>query len=253
MYPNKTQLLNIEVDNWKFHDFVDQLDSGVVVTPNVDHLIKLQKDQAFYQFYRGADHIVCDSKILLLLSRLLRFKSPIREQIAGSDLFPAFCKSHAKDGKFRVFLLGGQDGSEQIARRKINQACDSNIVVDAYSPPFGFERDEVHLDYIRSRILNSGANVVAVGLGAPKQEMWIANNKEALPSVKLFFAIGATIDFQAGSIQRAPRWMQASGLEWLYRFTREPKRLFRRYFIEDMPILYLMMKQRLGAYRNPWQ
>lgn len=248
------RILNLDLHNWGFQEFIEQLNEGVVVTPNIDHFIKLQKDREFYECYVRSEHIVCDSRVIQLLSKVLYPGRGVTEQIAGSDLFPAFCEYH-KDNtdKIKVFLLGGTESSVKIAQASLNQKVGREIVIAGYSPPFGFENDALELERIISQINQSGATVLAVGVGAPKQEKWIYAHKDKLPGIKLFFAIGATIDFQAGAVKRAPRWMVRSGLEWLYRLLQEPGRLAKRYLVDDLPFLWLIVKQRLGFYQNPWQ
>ncbi len=254
MEVDKFRFLNVDIDNVKFDEFLKNLQSGFVVTPNADHLIKLQKDKQFYHSYQTADHVVCDSKILMLLSKFLKPSDPIKEQIAGSDLFPAFCDYHKDNtANVKVFLLGGSEASVIAAQEKINAKTNSQIVIGAYSPPFGFDKDPAENQKIIDLINQSGANVLAVGVGAPKQENWIAANRSQLTSVDIFLAIGATIEFEAGGLSRAPKWMTKFGVEWLYRLGQEPGRMFRRYILEDTAILWLLLKQKLGVYRNPWQ
>ena len=101
------------------------------------------------------------------------------------------------------------------------------------------------------RIVNeSGANVLLVGVGAPKQEKWIMKYRNRMPGVDIFMGLGATIDFEAGTLKRAPAIWQKIGMEWLYRCMKEPKRLFKRYFIDDMQFFYYFILQLLGIYRN---
>lgn len=94
--------------------------------------------------------------------------------------------------------------------------------------------------------------MVLVGVGCPKQEKWIFNNKDNMPDVRIWMALGATIDFEAGNIKRAPKIFQKLYLEWFYRFLMEPKRMFRRYFVDDMQFFYYFTKQLLGIYKNPF-
>ena len=101
-------------------------------------------------------------------------------------------------------------------------------------------------------IRESGANVVPVCVGCPKQENWIFAHKAQLPEVKIWMALGATIDFEAGNVKRAPMIWQRVYLEWFYRFCKEPKRLFKRYFIDDMKFFWYFGKQLLGIYKNPF-
>ena len=151
----------------------------------------------------------------------------------------------------KIFLLGGLEGVPDKAAAAINQKIDREIIVDFYSPPFGFESDEQECLAIIERISRSGATVLAVAVGAPKQEKWIYSYKHHLPTIKIFMAIGATVDFEAGVISRAPSWISRSGIEWLYRLMSEPNRLWKRYFIDDLPFFYLLLKQRLSLYKNP--
>jgi exopolysaccharide biosynthesis WecB/TagA/CpsF family protein len=124
------------------------------------------------------------------------------------------------------------------------------MVVDSYSPPLGFENDPLECAKIIEIINNSGANVLAVGVGAPKQEKWIIKYRSSLSEIKTFFAIGATIDFEAGSLRRAPAWMSSAGLEWLYRLLSEPGRLWRRYLVEDLGFFILIFRQKLQMNRT---
>jgi exopolysaccharide biosynthesis WecB/TagA/CpsF family protein len=219
---------------------------GVVYTPNVDHLIKLQKDREFYRVYNAADYRVCDSQMLIFASKFLG--QPIEEKISGSDLFPAFYRYYQKDENIKIFLLGGPVGVAEQARQKINAQVGREIVVGSYYPPFGFEKDEVECEKIVDLINNSGATVLAVGLGAPKQEKWIYYYKNRLKNINIFFAIGATIEFEAGYRQRAPKWISTAGLEWLFRLFLEPNRLWKRYLVEDVPFFFLVLRQKLNLY-----
>jgi len=249
----KIRILNIDIHNYRRKDFLENLEEGVVVTPNIDHLVKLQKDQKFYTSYINAEHTVCDSRIVQLFSHFLYPSKGIVQQIAGSDLFPSFCEFHKTNtDQMKVFLLGGTEESVKLARRNINNKYSSEIIIDTYSPPFGFEFDSVENDKILDKINNSEATVLAVGVGAPKQENWIYNNRYKLPKVKIFFAIGATISFESGLLKRAPNWITSIGFEWLYRMFQEPKRLIKRYLYEDILFLWLVFKQKLGLYKNPW-
>lgn len=253
MISSKVKMLNVEMDNLTTEELLQQYQNGLLVTPNIDHLIKLQKDRDFYLCYQQAAYTVCDSRILYLLSRLLFPDNALRAQITGSDFFPAFCNYHSeRQGGAKVFLLGGTEESVQTAKNKINQKNNSQIIVGAYSPPFGFEKSEMETSRIIDQIRNSGANTLAIGVGAPKQEKWICAHREKMPEITRYLAIGATIEFESGNLQRAPKWMTRMGLEWLFRLSQEPKRLAKRYLVEDMPVFFLLAKQRLGLYKNPW-
>lgn len=242
-------ILNVQVDNVSLNELLEHLDQGVVYTPNVDHLIKLQSDREFQEAYQAAHFRVCDSKVLYYVSRFLG--APLREKISGSDLFPAFYEYHRHNPDIRIFLLGAREGVARTAQQRINAKIGRDIIVDAHSPSFGFEKNEAECDAIIDLINQSGATVLAVGVGAPKQEKWIHKYKDRLPNVRIFLAIGATIDFEAGSLSRAPQWMSAAGLEWLYRLAMEPHRLWRRYLLEDPLFFWLVLKQKLNLYIAP--
>ncbi|WP_353258090.1 WecB/TagA/CpsF family glycosyltransferase [Prochlorothrix hollandica] len=244
------RILNIDIDNLSMDELLHRLQSGgFVVTPNVDHLIKLQRDREFYKLYQEADYRVCDSQVVFYSSRFLGH--PLRERISGSDLFPCFYRYYQGDPSMTIFLLGAGPGVADRAREKINQRVQRNMVVAAYSPSFGFEQNKEECDRIVELINQSGATVLAIGVGAPKQEKWVAQYRQRLTGVKVFLAIGATIDFEAGQVSRAPRWMSNWGVEWVYRILQQPKRLWRRYLIDDLPFLWLLVQQRFGLYRNP--
>jgi exopolysaccharide biosynthesis WecB/TagA/CpsF family protein len=223
---------------------------GVVFTPNVDHVMKLQENYEFYGVYQEADYRVCDSKVLMYVSNFLG--TPIQEKISGSDLFPAFYDYYRHDENIKIFLLGSEQQIVNKAQSTINSKVGRNIIVAAHSPSYGFENNEQECRKIIDLINRSGATVLAIGVGAPKQEMWIAKYKHELKNVKVFLAIGATINFEAGDIQRSPKWMSEVGLEWFYRLMLEPRRLWKRYVFSALPFFWLILKQRIRLYENPW-
>lgn len=242
-------ILNVPIDNLSIIEFLDDLKSGVVLTPNVDHLMKLQRDAEFFHTYLQADYKVCDSQILMYASRFLG--TPLKEKISGSDLFPTFCRFHRNNEDVTIFLLGGASGVADRARIKINSKVGREIVIAAHSPSFGFEKNEAECQEIIEIVNQSRATVLAVGVGAPKQEKWICKYRDQFKFVKIFLAVGATIDFEAGAIQRSPKWMSRMGIEWLFRIYSDPKRLWKRYLVDDLPFFWLLLKQKLGFYRPP--
>ncbi|MFM2428879.1 MAG: hypothetical protein RLZZ511_92 [Cyanobacteriota bacterium] len=235
-------ILNVEIDNLSMQEFLAQLDRGVVFTPNVDHLMKLQHDQAFVSAYQQADYRVCDSQVLLYAARFLG--DPIKAKISGSDLFPQFCDYHAHNEAIKIFLLGGAPGIAAQAQKRINQRIGRSIIVAAHSPSFGFEKNPQECLNLVQMIRKSEANVLVVGVGAPKQEIWIAKHRHMLPNIDIFLAVGAAIDFEAGNKPRSPEWMSHLGIEWMHRLASEPGRLWKRYLIEDMPFFLLLAKQK---------
>lgn len=245
-----TPLLNIPLANLTQSDLLERLTRGVLITPNVDQMVKLQKDREFYEIVQKAEWVVCDSKILYLCSKLT--KHPLKTYIPGSSFFPAFCDYHKDNENCKIFLLGAMDGVALKAQQRINERIGRVIIVGAYSPSYGFEKKEDENELIYKMINESNANVVLVGVGCPKQEKWIDTHKRQMPNVDIWMALGATIDFEAGNVKRAPKFFQKLALEWLYRFFQEPKRMFRRYFIDDPVFFWHFMKQLLGLYKNPF-
>ncbi|MBE9176196.1 WecB/TagA/CpsF family glycosyltransferase [Synechocystis salina LEGE 06155] len=242
---NSITLLNTTIHNYSMIELLEALNKGggFVVTPNVDHMVKLQEDAELQEVYQVADYRVCDSKIIEYILKLLG--TPIKEKISGSDLFPAFYEYNKDNPDTKIFLLGAKEGVADRARQKINGKVGREIIVDSYSPSFGFEQNPEECAYILERIKQSGATVLAVGLGAPKQEKWIAKYRHQLPNIKVFLAIGATIDFEAGEKARSPQWMSQAGLEWLHRLASEPQRLWKRYLVESLPFFALVLQYRL--------
>ncbi|EGJ34893.1 MAG: WecB/TagA/CpsF family glycosyltransferase [Moorea sp. SIO3E2] len=243
------KILNLEIDNISKSELLKRLDTGVIFTPNVDHLVKLQKDPEFMKAYRIADYRLCDSKVVYYASRFLG--SPIQEKISGSDLFPAFYDYHRNNKTIKIFLLGGREGVAKQAQENVNARVGREIVIAAHSPSFGFEKNDAECREIIEMVKNSGATVLAVGVGAPKQEKWIHKYKDQLPNIKIFMAVGATLDFEAGTKPRSPEWMSDVGLEWLHRLLSEPRRLWRRYLFDAPVFLWLVLKQKLKSSMLP--
>jgi N-acetylglucosaminyldiphosphoundecaprenol N-acetyl-beta-D-mannosaminyltransferase len=237
-------VLGVQIHNCTRAELLERLTQGALFTPNVDIIMKLRADPEFHALFHRAEFRVCDSRIVQAGARFLG--TPIKEKIAGSDFFGEYCAHHRDNPEVRVFLLGAGPGVADEAMRRINARLGRRIVVDALSPSFGFERNEAECEQIVERINASGATVLAVGVGAPKQEKWIMRWRARLPQVRVFMGIGATIEFEAGHVARAPRWMQHSGLEWAWRLLREPRRMWRRYLVEDPPFFGLLLLQKLG-------
>lgn len=163
---------------------------------------------------------------MVLASRLLRRALP--ERVAGSDLVPALFASANAARPLRVFLLGAAPGVAERAASRIAQQWPAVETVGVYSPPLGFERDDAENARIVKLVEAASPDVLVVGLGAPKQELWVHRHRQQI-AAPVALCVGATIDFLAGEKRRAPRWMQRSGLEWLHRCASEPQRLAKRY------------------------
>lgn len=201
-----------------------------VVTPNVDHIVKLQTDKGLQKAYTDAALIVTDGKPVVWAASLLGVDLP--GTVPGSDLVPALFE-HAQNNQqpLTVFLLGAMPGVADRAKDIIHTTWPMVKVVGTLSPDFGFEKKPDISKAICETVNASGADLLVLGLGAPKQELWITQYASEI-SVKVALCVGATIDFIAGEKARAPLWMQRVGLEWLHRMLSEPKRLAKRYIVD---------------------
>lgn len=242
---SRMKFLNIEVDNLTMDEALEKIDKLIidkkpsyVVTPNVDHIVKLDTDSEFQQVYKEADLVLTDGMPLIWISKIK--KTPIKEKVSGSDLFPKVCELASKRG-YKVFLLGAAEGVAARAAENLKKKYDKLNIIGTYSPSFGFEEKDKEIQEIIKMINDAKPDILAVGLGAPKQEKFLYKYKEKL-NVPISLAIGASIDFEAGNISRAPKWMQNIGLEWFYRLCKEPRRMAKRYLIDDINIIKLLFK-----------
>jgi N-acetylglucosaminyldiphosphoundecaprenol N-acetyl-beta-D-mannosaminyltransferase len=195
-----------------------------VVTPNVDHAVLFQSRDDLRRAYADASLVLADGTPIVLASRLLGRQLP--ERVAGSDLVPRLFESSKHS--LRVFLLGAAPGVAERAAGRIGVRWNNVQVVGTYSPPPGFEHDDAENARILAAIAAAAPDLLIVGLGAPKQELWVHRHRHRLRA-KVALCAGATIDFLAGHRRRSPVWMRRVGLEWLHRVCSEPRRLAVRY------------------------
>ena len=237
-------ILGVSLTNLSRPELFARFTEGVLVTPNVDIIMKARHDTEFHALLHQAEFRICDSQIVKLAGAFLG--TPIKEKISGSDFLGEWCQHHARSPEVKLFLLGAGPGVAAEAARRINARIGREIVVGAHSPSFGFEKKPEECAELVRIVNASGATALAVGVGAPKQEKFIMAYKAQIPQVRSFMAVGATIDFEAGNVTRAPAWMSRTGLEWAYRLAQEPGRLWRRYLVDDLPFFWLLLRQRLG-------
>lgn len=243
----RIKFMNTDIDNLTMAETLNEIDKLIqkkncsyVVTPNVDHIVRLEKDEELQKVYKNASLILTDGKPLIWISKW--YKTPIKEKISGSDLFPKVCEL-AANKNYTMYLLGAAEGVADTAAKNLMQKYKGLNIVGTYSPPFGFEKDKKELDKIKEQIQKVHPDILIIGLGCPKQEKFMYHHCKEL-GVPISFGLGASIDFEAGNIKRAPKWMSNHGLEWLYRFSKEPKRLFKRYFVDDLKIISVARKYR---------
>lgn len=242
---NRIEFLNTYIDNLTASEAKNAVDSLIqaggnhyVVTPNSDIVVKMQDDTELKEICDKADLILTDGQIVVKLSRYLG--NPIKERVCMTDfVWDVFDLAIEKD--YKVFLFGGKEDVLSKATENIKRRLPELNIVDSYSPPFGFEKNEEMLEEANRRIKDSDADILIVFLGCPKQEKFIYQNKDKY-QVPISITMGGCVDFMAGKVKRAPLWMQNIGLEWFYRFLQEPKRMFRRYFVDDIRIFELARK-----------
>ncbi len=163
-------------------------------------------------------------------------KTPLPERVAGCDVVYDFCRlSHQKG--YKLFFLGGAPGVADIAKEKLQVQYPHVQVVGTYSPEPSELSDPVASQQIVETINASGADVLMVALGAPKQEFWLAQHRNNLQA-KILIPCGGSIDFIAGVQPKSPQWIGKLGLEWLYRLGTNPGKFFDRYLVKDLPFLF---------------
>jgi N-acetylglucosaminyldiphosphoundecaprenol N-acetyl-beta-D-mannosaminyltransferase len=199
--------------------------SHYVVTANVDFIVQAMRDDELRKVIFDAHLVLCDGTPILWASRLLG--NPLPERVAGADLVPPLLEM-ASLKRRRVFILGGREEVAARASREILNRYPGLGYVGYYSPPFKPLLEMDH-DEMRRRVMEASPDILLVCFSCPKSEKWFAMHFRDL-KVPVGIGVGATVDFLAGEIPRAPEWMRKMGLEWFFRLLMEPHRLFYRYF-----------------------
>ena len=223
------------ISGWARHH-----ESRYICITNVHSVVTATQDPAFGQIVQGADMVTPDGAPVAWMLRKLGHTS--QERINGPDLMWKYCALAAERGE-SIYLYGGSPETQSILQGVLASHFPALKVAGAYSPPFRPLTAAEDADII-STINASGAGSVWVSLGCPKQEMWMAEHRGKINAVMV--GVGAAFDYHAGTIQRAPLWMQHAGLEWLHRLCSEPRRLWRRYFVTNSLFILLASKQLLG-------
>jgi N-acetylglucosaminyldiphosphoundecaprenol N-acetyl-beta-D-mannosaminyltransferase len=192
--------------------------------------------------YGAADLSLVDGMPVLWASRWVGPGLP--EKVSGSDLVLPLMRS-AGANSWRVFLLGGREGVALLAAERLSRSIPGLQIVGTLAPRIDMSEPRERRQYIVDAVCAARPNLVVVGLGAPKQELWIHESRAALkPAVLL--GLGASIDFVAGTVSRAPEWMSRSGFEWIYRLVHEPRRLWRRYILKDPKFAWIVLRTLLA-------
>jgi N-acetylglucosaminyldiphosphoundecaprenol N-acetyl-beta-D-mannosaminyltransferase len=217
-----------------------------VFTPNVDHLVLLEQNEAFRRAYNTSDIRVVDGAPVAGLLRAIG--TPVPQRLPGADIFDWMCMLAAAEGH-RLFILGGMPDALERALANVQRRYPG-INVDGWSPELGFEGGPDETEAL-ARIADYSPHILFVCFGAPRSEMWISRHREAL-GTSAAMSLGAAVDFAAGTKLRAPRFVQAMGLEWLFRLIQEPRRLWRRYLQRDLAFVSIARREfaRRGTARR---
>lgn len=208
----------------------------LVATVNVDQSLHVRDDPAVLAAFSRATHRYADGAPVVALARRKGGRLPGR--VTGADLVPALCSEASRSGN-RIAFLGGEPGVGEEAARRLTERYPGLQVVHVVSPPLGFERDEQVDAKVIADLRQARPDIVFVGLGSPKQELWVDQRRFVLPPA-VYLGVGGSLDFAAGKTKRAPQLMQRMGMEWLYRLMHDWRRLWKRYLINDVRFLFVV-------------
>lgn len=231
--------LGIRLNNMTASEILDYVDMLIekrtpchIVGLNVDQALRVIEDNYSHKIFDDSALVFTDGQPIVWMAKHL--KRPIVEKVSGPDLMQLLCERAAQKG-YRIFLLGCAEGVAANAAKNLERAYPGLNCVGTYSPPFGFEKNLSEMEKIISLLKNSNADELFVGMGSPKQDIFIYENMKKY-QIPVSYSMGAAIDFIGGSVKRAPKWMSDIGLEWFYRMIQNPRRLVRRYLLEDIRI-----------------
>lgn len=246
MIPSIT-LMGCRIDNLSMRETLDRIEGFIRagresgqphqhVVVNVDKLVKASRDPALQRIVNGCDLVNADGMPVVWASRLLG--KPLKERVAGIDLFEALMRRAAQAG-WRVFLLGAQAQVVQAVAETYGRRYPGLVLAGWRDGYWQGEQEEAE---VARRIRASGADLLFVAISSPKKEQFLGKYQAEM-RVPFAMGVGGTFDVVIGKVRRAPLWMQRAGLEWFWRFLQEPRRMFRRYFIDDMAFFWLLIKE----------
>ncbi len=233
--------INLETALRTIGGWISRREPQYVCLTSVNGVIESQWDEELRRIHNAAGLVTPDGMPLVWLSRLMGY--PYVGRVYGPDLMLAVCERSAEQG-CRHFFYGGAPGVAEKLVVRLQSRFPGLKVTGVYSPPFRpltSEEDQA----LGERINAAGPDIVWVGISTPKQERWMVEHVGRI-SAPVLIGVGAAFDFHAGLKRQAPSWMQISGLEWLFRLMTEPRRLWRRYLINNSWFLWLILLQALG-------
>jgi N-acetylglucosaminyldiphosphoundecaprenol N-acetyl-beta-D-mannosaminyltransferase len=236
-------LMGCQIDNLSMEDTLVKVEGFIQtgrphqhVVVNVDKLVKASRDESLRRLINDCALVNADGMPVVWASRLLG--TPLKERVAGIDLFEALMERAAEKG-WRVFLLGAREEVVLAVRDAYQHKYPQMRFAGWRNGYWNGEQEEAE---VVEQIRASRADLLFVAISSPKKEIFLGRHQAAM-KIPFAMGVGGTFDVAIGRIRRAPRWMQQSGLEWLFRFMQEPRRLFRRYFIDDMAFIWLLIKE----------
>jgi N-acetylglucosaminyldiphosphoundecaprenol N-acetyl-beta-D-mannosaminyltransferase len=239
----------IDVVDWdaaiaRIQRWADARESRMVSMCNVHTVVTARRDARLATALRHSDLNAADGAPVALLMRL--FGHSKQERINGPDLMWRYCAAAAERGE-SIFLYGSEPETLVLLQQRLTEAFPALRIAGAYAPPYR-ELTEAEDEAVVKMIAESGAGTVWVGLGCPKQDFWMADHRGRVPAAMI--GVGAAFNYHAGTLRRAPVWMQRSGLEWLHRLAHEPQRLWHRYLTTNTYFLFAAAAQWLQFRRD---
>ncbi|HAT4174598.1 WecB/TagA/CpsF family glycosyltransferase [Clostridium perfringens] len=235
--------VNINVTNMKstvsyITENLDSLKGDYICVSNVHTTVMAYEDKKYMKIQNSAAMALPDGKPLSIVSKKRGYKEA--ERVTGPDLMEQIFKI-SKENNYKHYFYGSTEETLELLKKNLNNKYPEINIVGVYSPPFRKLTDQEIFE-IEKKINDSNADFVWVGLGAPKQEIWMYENRNKINS--LMIGVGAGFDYHAGNIKRAPIIMRNLSLEWLYRLMQDPKRLFKRYFFTNIKFIKLIFKEK---------
>jgi N-acetylglucosaminyldiphosphoundecaprenol N-acetyl-beta-D-mannosaminyltransferase len=210
---------------------------------NPDCLNKIFSDREYYRILNGADYVFPDGIGIRIAGKILR--NPLIENVNGTDMLPFICRMAVKNNN-SIFLLGGKPGITAQMKENLEKLFPGISIVGEHH---GYFNRETENSAVVNKINKSTPDILLVAFGAPMQEKWISGNFDFL-QCKVAMGVGGLFDFYSGNISRAPGWMREAGLEWIYRFIREPGRMWKRYLLGNPLFIYRVLKWKWQCRNN---
>lgn len=241
---DEVAFLGVQIDNLTMAEAVDAIvstsearGSHQVTFVNADCYNIARANPEYKRILQCSHLTLADGIGVKIAGKLLR--QPIKQNVNGTDMFPRLCEALAGTGK-GLYLLGAKPGVAEMVARWVSANYPETKVCGFHHGFYAKEEEETVIQTIRE----SGAEILLVAMGVPKQEIWLSQNLERT-GAKVGIGVGGLFDFYSGRIPRAPQWVREIGMEWFYRFMQEPRRMWRRYFVGNFTFLFSVMAERL--------